>query len=69
MGSTGEWGKKFAPNSYLANFPPDSGYVRTTVELGYVGLALFCILMFVIIKTGIDHYYLIKDPELKSYCL
>lgn len=69
LGSTGEWGKKFAPNSYLANFPPDSGYVRTTVELGYVGLALFCILMFVIIKTGIDHYYLIKDPELKSYCL
>ncbi|MGL1489090.1 hypothetical protein ACSTJG_25000, partial [Vibrio parahaemolyticus] len=37
LGSTGEWGKKFAPNSYLANFPPDSGYVRTTVELGYVG--------------------------------
>lgn len=69
LGSTGEWGKKFAPNSYLASFPPDSGYVRTTVELGYIGLTIFCILMFVILKTGINHYFLIKDPELKSYCL
>lgn len=25
--------------------------------------------MFVILKTGIDNYYRIRDPELKSYCL
>jgi len=69
LGSVGEWGKKFAPNSFLASFPPDSGYVRTTVELGWIGLIIFCIMIFVIIKTGIDHYYKIQDPELKSYCL
>ncbi len=69
LGATGEWGKKFAPNSYLANFPPDSGYVRVTVELGWIGLAIFCIMMFVILKTGINNYYRIRDPELKSYCL
>ena len=69
LGATGEWGKKFAPNSYLANFPPDSGYVRVTVELGWIGLAVFCIMMFVILKTGINNYYRIRDPELKSYCL
>ncbi len=69
LGSTGEWGKKFSPGSFLANFPPDSGYVRTTVELGVVGLAIFCILIFTILKTGINNYYKMQDPELKSYCL
>ncbi|HEY1009504.1 MAG TPA: O-antigen ligase domain-containing protein, partial [Daejeonella sp.] len=57
------------PGSFLASFPPDSGYVRVAVELGWVGLLLFCTLMFIILKTGINNYYLIKDPELKSYCL
>jgi len=69
LGSTGEWGKKFSPGTYLANFPPDSGYVRVTVEAGPIGLLIFVIMMFVIMKTGIDNYYKIRDPELKSYCL
>ncbi len=69
LGSTGEWGKKFAPNSYLAHFPPDSGYVRVAVEMGWLGLLLFCIFMFTALATGIISYYKIKDPELKSYCL
>ena len=69
LGATGTWGSRFSPNSYLASFPPDSGYVRTAVELGWVGMFLFCTLMFVILKTGIKNYYQIKDPELKNYCL
>ena len=61
------WGlKSFA---FLANFPPDSGYVRVAVELGWVGLFIFCMLVFVILRTGINDYYHIRDPELKSYCL
>lgn len=69
LGSTGTWGERFAPNSYLAQFPPDSGYVRVAVETGWVGLFLFCTLMFVIIAQGIHNYYRIRDPELKNYCL
>ncbi len=69
LGATGVWGQRFAPNSFLANFPPDSGYVRVAVELGWIGLFLICMLMFVILKTGIKNYFLIKDPELKSYCM
>lgn len=69
LGATGTWGKRFAPNSYLANFPPDSGYVRVAVELGWIGLFLLCLLMFLILKTGIKNYFQIKNPELKSYCL
>ncbi|TWR31041.1 O-antigen ligase family protein [Mucilaginibacter pallidiroseus] len=69
LGSVGVWGRKFAPNSFLANFPPDSGYVRVAVEMGYVGLLLFSVLMFIILLRGINNYYLIKNPELKRYCL
>ncbi len=69
LGATGVWGSRFAPNSYLANFPPDSGYVRVAVELGWIGLFIICTLMFIILKTGIKNYFLIKNPELKSYCL
>lgn len=69
LGSTGVWGARFAPHSFLAKFPPDSGYVRTAVELGWIGLFLICTLIFIILKTGIQNFYRIKDPELKTYCL
>ena len=69
LGSVGIWGRRFAPNSMLAKFPPDSGFVRVAVEMGWIGLLLFCTLMFVILKTGINNYFLIQNPELKTYCL
>jgi O-antigen ligase len=69
LGAVGVWGERFAPNSYLAKFPPDSGYVRVAVEMGWIGLLIFCIFNFVILYMGIRYFYLIKDPELKTYCL
>ncbi|MGY4384244.1 putative inorganic carbon (HCO3(-)) transporter [Pedobacter sp. UYP24] len=69
LGSTGTWGERFSPDSYLAKFPPDSGYVRVAVETGWFGILLFCTLMFVILANGIRNYYRIHDPELKNYCL
>ncbi|ASU33859.1 O-antigen ligase family protein [Mucilaginibacter xinganensis] len=69
LGSVGVWGQRFAPNSYLAKFPPDSGYVRVAVEMGWVGLLLFCVFNFVVLQRGIYYYYIIKDPELKTYCM
>jgi len=69
LGATGTWGQRFAPQSFLAQFPPDSGYVRVAVEMGWIGLLLFCILMFTILRVGIINYYAIKDPSLKSYSL
>lgn len=69
LGATGTWGQRFSPNSFLANFPPDSGYVRVAVEIGWIGLLIFCALIFIILKVGITNYYKIRDPELKSYAL
>lgn len=67
LGSTGVWGARFSPNSELAKFPPDSGFVRIAVEMGWVGLFLYCALFFIILKTGIKHYYESKTPLLRSY--
>jgi putative inorganic carbon (HCO3(-)) transporter len=69
LGATGAWGVRFAPNSYLASFPPDSGYVRIAVELGWIGLAIFCLLMFFILREGINNYFTIRNKELKTYCM
>jgi hypothetical protein len=69
LGSTGAWGVRFAPNSFLAKLPPDSGYIRVAVELGWLGLIIFCTFFFVVLRQGILNYYAIRDPELKAYCL
>ncbi|MGY3212331.1 O-antigen ligase family protein [Mucilaginibacter sp. HD30] len=69
LGATGGWGKRFGDGSVVSQFQPDSGYIRVAVELGPVGLIVFCTLMFTIMRTGINNYYRIKDPELKMYSL
>lgn len=67
LGSVGIWGKRFNPNSELAEFAPDSGYVRIAVELGWIGLFLYCAFFATILIVGVHNYYLINDPELKAY--
>lgn len=67
LGSTGIWGARFESDSPLASFAPDSGYVRVAVELGWVGLAVYCLFFMVILITGIRNYYRMRDPQLKAY--
>ncbi len=65
LGSAGEWGARFAPDSLLAKFPPDSGLVRIAVELGWIGLALYCFLLFKIIHFSTYCYLRVKHPKIK----
>jgi putative inorganic carbon (HCO3(-)) transporter len=69
LGAVGGWGKRFGDGGLVSQFQPDSGYVRTAVELGPIGLIVFCIMMFIVMKTGIDNFYRVKDPEIKTYIL
>lgn len=69
MGAAGASGARFAPGSFLATFPPDSGYVRFAVETGWIGLLLFCIMVTAILITGVKNYFSIQNKELKAYCL
>ncbi|WP_333818818.1 O-antigen ligase family protein [Ohtaekwangia sp.] len=67
LGSIGIWGQRFSPGSMLADFAPDSGYVRVAVELGWVGLLLYCVFFIVILIVGIRNYYRTRSPELRAY--
>lgn len=66
LGSCGEWGKRFNPDSMLAKFPHDSSYVRMAVELGWIGLILYCIFHFVVLRTGLYYYIRVEDPWIKA---
>ncbi|MEZ5056687.1 MAG: O-antigen ligase family protein [Saprospiraceae bacterium] len=65
LGSTGVWGKRFTPNSWLANFPHDSGFVRIAVEQGWIGLIIYLGLLFVALQKAIYYYVRVKNPEIK----
>lgn len=67
VGSTGGWGAQFSPHTFIGSFPPDSEYVRVAIELGWIGLLYFCILLFFILKTGIDNYFNEKNPRIRVY--
>lgn len=67
LGSTGYFGKRFNPGSMLAEFPPDSGFVRVAVELGWIGLFLYCTLLFVVLRTGITNYVSSRNDKIRTY--
>lgn len=53
LGSTGVWGQRFSPGTFLANFPPDSGIIRVAVELGWIGLILFLLIYVMAFIKGV----------------
>jgi putative inorganic carbon (hco3(-)) transporter len=66
LGSVGDWGKRFSPGSALANFPPDSGFVKIAVELGWVGMIIYCTMLFLLFKIGVKNYHQLSNPALKN---
>lgn len=67
IGSSGNWGMRFSPNTFLANTPTDSWYVMIWAEQGIVGLYLHLfILFYIIIKSGYMIMFKIKDPWLSA---
>ncbi len=69
LGSTGYWGKRFTPDTWLAGFAHDSLYVRLAVETGWIGLVIYMGLLFTAMKTSIHYYFRVKDPTIKSFYL
>lgn len=53
LGSTGVWGMRFSPWHPLAQFAPDSGYLRVAVEMGWVGIAGFLTLLLTMLFYGV----------------
>ena len=69
LGSTGLWGRRFSPGTFLASFDHDSGFVRLAVEVGWVGLLLYMIFIFQVMRWGIYYYFRVRDPMIKNLYL
>jgi putative inorganic carbon (hco3(-)) transporter len=66
LGSCGVWGERFNPDSELSKFPHDSSFVRMGVELGWIGLILYTLLHYAVLRTGLYHFIRCRDPFIKS---
>ncbi len=66
LGSAGNWGKRFSPNTFLANTATDSWYVAIWAEQGIVGLLLHLfILFYILIKSSYVLMFKIRNDWLK----
>ncbi len=70
LNTAGNEGLKYSGGHPLAGFySPDSGYLRTALEMGWIGLLLTMALNTAVVIKGIRNYFYIKDPELKIYSM
>jgi putative inorganic carbon (hco3(-)) transporter len=67
LNTTGMNGLKYSPGHPLAEgWDPDSGYLLTALELGWIGLIIGMSFFFVVMLKGINNYFAIRDPLLKT---
>jgi len=67
IGSSGNWGLRFSPNTVLANTPTDSWYVAIWAEQGIVGLTLHLfILFYIVIKSAYRIMFKIRDDWVRA---
>ncbi len=67
IGSTGNWGKRFSPNTFLANTATDSWFVAVWADTGIVGLYLHLFILFFVLITGAyNAMFKIRDDWLKG---
>ncbi len=53
IGTTGSWGNRFSPGTWLADFEPDGLYTRLRAESGIVGRNLYVIIWLSILIWGV----------------
>lgn len=65
--TTGPSGREYSPGHILAGFPPDSGYLETALETGWIGLILELIFLATVLIVGVRNFYRTKDPAIKNF--
>jgi putative inorganic carbon (HCO3(-)) transporter len=60
--TTGNDGNLFNPGHRLAGFQTDSGYLHTALELGWIGLIIVCLYMFMGLQYAVSNYFKNDDP-------
>ena len=68
--TVGQNGHRYSPGHPLAGkWDPDSGYLLTALETGWIGLLIFQGLFFIVMLQGINNFFALKDPVLRTYIL
>jgi cell division protein FtsW (lipid II flippase) len=66
LGSSGGWGLRFSPNTFLANVPTDSWYVAIWAEQGIIGLLLHLFILFYVLgKSAYLIMFKLRNDEVK----
>jgi putative inorganic carbon (hco3(-)) transporter len=69
INSSGAMGMRYSPGHELAGVPPDSGYLKIALELGWIGLIFSLSFFSYITIKGINNYFSSEDPTIKLYTL
>ncbi len=70
INTAGNAGRRYSGGHQLAgNYDPDSGYLRTALEMGWIGVFFVICVNSIVMINGISYYFKMKDPLLKNYCL
>jgi putative inorganic carbon (hco3(-)) transporter len=68
--TVGQNGDRYSHGHELAGkWDPDSGYLLTALETGWIGLLIFLGLFFAVMLQGINNFFALKDPVLRTYIL
>jgi hypothetical protein len=65
ISTAGIEGQFYIPGHILASVSPDSGYMKIAMEQGWIGLALALIFYYLVLRTGIKHFYRCRAPEIR----
>jgi hypothetical protein len=66
IGSSGYWGLRFSPNTFLAQTPSDSWYVKIWAETGMVGLSLHIMMLLSILASCIYRVWQVREVWLRQ---
>lgn len=66
LGTTGPFGAQYNPGHFLAGFPPDSGYMKKALEIGWIGLFLVMGFYYFVARAGIHGYFASRTEKAKN---
>lgn len=62
-------GLVYNPGHPLAGFPPDSGFLKTAIETGWIGYGFAIIYYFIIIFQGVHYFFKANNEQIRRYIL
>ena len=69
VGSSGFWGNRFSPGTFLGELPTDSYYVKIWAETGIIGVCLHLFMFGYFIGKGGYIVWTLRNPQLRQKIL